>query len=147
MPAEEPGALNIEGLAAKDGKLLIGFRGPVRGGKALVVTLENPQEVLNQGAPASFATPIELDLDGLGIRSLEHWPAEARRSCTATSLSPVQGLRVEPKAAYEAMSTPRTDGAAGGRRLASSILPASQEVATAYLLMWTCWCSFGLLGG
>jgi hypothetical protein len=75
LPAEEAGGLNIEGLSATpDGKLLIGFRNPVRKGKALVVTLNNPRQVLD-GIAASFGDPVELDLAGLGIRSLEHWPA------------------------------------------------------------------------
>lgn len=75
LPAEEPGALNIEGLAATpDGRLLIGFRGPILGDKALVVTLENPDSVIH-GQPAVFGDPIDLDLRGLGIRSLEYWPA------------------------------------------------------------------------
>lgn len=74
LAAEAPGALNIEGLAATpDGKLLLGFRSPTREGKALVVTLNNPEQV-TEGAPASFDAPIELDLGGLGIRSLEFWP-------------------------------------------------------------------------
>lgn len=73
-PGKE-GALNIEGLAATpDGKLLIGFRNPIPGGKALIVPLSNPRQVLTGGKP-SFDGPIELDLGGLGIRSLEHWPA------------------------------------------------------------------------
>lgn len=68
------GGLNIEGLAAtKDGGLLIGFRSPVHGGKALIVPLGNPQKILN-GEKPSFGDPIELDLGGLGIRSLERWP-------------------------------------------------------------------------
>lgn len=74
LAAEEPGALNIEGLAATpDGKLLIGFRGPVLDGKALIATLDNPDGVIN-GKPAVFGDPIDLDLGGLGIRSLEYWP-------------------------------------------------------------------------
>ena len=73
--AEDPGALNIEGLAATpDGKLLIGFRNPITDGKALVLTLNNPAGVV-AGQPAAFGDPIELDLGGLGIRSLEFWPA------------------------------------------------------------------------
>lgn len=71
----ECGGLNIEGLAATpDGKLLLGFRGPIRGGKALIVPLSNPRAVLTGGKP-SFGDPIELNLGGLGIRSMEHWPA------------------------------------------------------------------------
>jgi hypothetical protein len=69
--AEEPGGLGIEGLAAtKEGSLLIGFRNPVRGGKALLVPLLNPAE-LSRGEKARFGEPIDLDLGGRGIRSIE----------------------------------------------------------------------------
>jgi hypothetical protein len=65
------GGLNIEGLAATaDGKLLIGFRNPIPQGRALVVPLENPAEVV-EGKTARFGEPILLDLDGLGIRSMD----------------------------------------------------------------------------
>lgn len=65
------GALSIEGLAStSDGDLLIGFRNPVPGGKALVARLKKPQRVV-KGRPARFGKPIELDLGGLGIRSIE----------------------------------------------------------------------------
>ena len=72
--------LSIEGLAAtaKNG-LLIGFRNPLSGGKikhnrlvngkALLVELLNPFEVIH-GLKAKFSDPIELDLDGLGIREI-----------------------------------------------------------------------------
>ena len=44
---EAAGGLNIEGLAAMpDGKLLIGFRNPIPGNKALIVPLENPDDVV-----------------------------------------------------------------------------------------------------
>ncbi|HET9233188.1 MAG TPA: DUF3616 domain-containing protein [Candidatus Eisenbacteria bacterium] len=73
-PGKE-GALNIEGLAATpDGGLLIGLRNPIRNGKALIIPLSNPRQVM-EGAKPSFGDPVELDLGGLGIRSLEHWPA------------------------------------------------------------------------
>lgn len=69
--AEEPGGLGIEGLAAtKEGSLLIGFRNPVRRGKALLVPLLNPAE-LSLGKKARFGEPIDLDLGGRGIRSIE----------------------------------------------------------------------------
>jgi len=69
--AEAWGALNIEGLAATpNGDLLIGFRNPIPKGKALIVPLKNPNEVL-EGEKANFGGPIELDLDGNGIRSIE----------------------------------------------------------------------------
>lgn len=62
---------NIEGLAAgQNGGLLIGFRNPVPGGKALLVPLENPRDVF-ASKKAKFGVPIRLDLGGLGIRSIE----------------------------------------------------------------------------
>jgi hypothetical protein len=70
-PDKDPGGLNIEGLAATPaGGLLIGFRNPVPGGKALLVPLTNPNAVLG-GETAVFGDPVLLDLAGLGIRSLE----------------------------------------------------------------------------
>jgi hypothetical protein len=72
-PPKEAGAFNIEGLSATpDKKLLIGFRNPIPGGKALLVPLLNPQEVI-QGKTAQFGEPILLDLDGLGIRDISWW--------------------------------------------------------------------------
>jgi hypothetical protein len=73
LAPKEPGGLNIEGLTASpEGQLLIGFRSPVTAGKALLVPLANPS-ALYTGGRARFAPPIELDLDGLGIRSLSWW--------------------------------------------------------------------------
>jgi len=70
LAPKEAGALNIEGLAASpDGHLLIGFRNPVRNGKALLVPLRNPGGLI-QGERAQFGSPLELDLGGLGIRSI-----------------------------------------------------------------------------
>ena len=73
---EDDGGLNIEGLAATpEGHLLIGLRSPVVDGKALILTLKNPNEVLAIGAAAKapvFGPPIEPPLDGLGIRSIDY---------------------------------------------------------------------------
>jgi hypothetical protein len=67
------GGLNIEGLAAtSEGHLLLGFRNPIPGGRALVVPLLNPNEVI-QGTPAAFGEPVQLDLRGRGIRSITMW--------------------------------------------------------------------------
>jgi hypothetical protein len=69
---EKPGTLNIEGLAATpEGHLLIGFRSPIPKGKALLIPLLNPNAVI-EGQPGSFDEAILLDLNGLGIRSLEY---------------------------------------------------------------------------
>lgn len=72
LKPEEEGGLNIEGLAATaDGGLLIGFRNPLPQGRALVVPLLNPREVIDSGAKPRFGELIRLDLGGRGIRSFE----------------------------------------------------------------------------
>ena len=69
-PPKTPGGLNIEGLSATpDGGLLIGFRNPIPDGLALLVVLENPEQVM-AGEAARFGEPIQLDLGGLGVRAL-----------------------------------------------------------------------------
>ena len=71
LAAEAPGGLNIEGLAATpEGGLLIGFRNPLRDGRALVVPLHNPAGII-EGERARPGAPIELDLGRRGIRSIE----------------------------------------------------------------------------
>ncbi|MCE3607970.1 DUF3616 domain-containing protein [Massilia sp. P8910] len=70
MP-EADGAFNIEGLAATpEGALLIGLRNPAPQGKALVIPLLNPAQVI-EGTRAVFGEAIELDLGGMAIRSME----------------------------------------------------------------------------
>jgi hypothetical protein len=73
---KQPGGFNIEGLAdTPDGRLLIGLRNPVPRGKALLIPLNNPGQLLEPGAlpnvTANFGDAIELDLAGRGIRSIE----------------------------------------------------------------------------
>lgn len=63
-------ALNLEALCATPaGHLLIGFRNPIPKGRALLVPLLNPAELV-EGKPARFGDPLQLDLGGLGLRSL-----------------------------------------------------------------------------
>jgi len=63
---------NIEGLCRnKNGQgLLIGFRNPRPAGKALLVPMQNPQDVLLKSSKPIFAPPFLLDLNDLGIRSI-----------------------------------------------------------------------------
>ena len=70
---KEPGAINVESLCADHERLLIGFRNPQVGGKALVIPLLNPEAVARGTGPAKFDKPILLDLGGLGIRDMAHW--------------------------------------------------------------------------
>lgn len=66
-----PGGLNLEGMTrtADGASLLIGFRNPRPEGRALVITLTNPLEVMD-GGHAKFGPVERLALDGLGIREL-----------------------------------------------------------------------------
>jgi hypothetical protein len=67
---KESGGLNIEGLATTpDGHLLVGFRNPLPGGKAIVAPVLNPLKLI-EGENALLGPPFLLDLGGLGIRSL-----------------------------------------------------------------------------
>lgn len=72
--------LNIEGLCASaDGsKMFLAFRNPrprIDGkNMALVIPLANPEAVVLAGADPNLEAPILIDLDGLGIRSIEYSP-------------------------------------------------------------------------
>ncbi|MBI3417754.1 MAG: DUF3616 domain-containing protein [Verrucomicrobia bacterium] len=69
---KQPGALNIEALAAApDGHLLIGFRNPIPEGRALIIPLLNPDEVI-AGKRPRFGEALRPDLDGLGIRDMAY---------------------------------------------------------------------------
>jgi hypothetical protein len=73
------GGLNIEGLGeTAAGALLLGFRSPVQGGRALLVPIDNPAAMVERGERAALGAPIELDLGGRGVRAMEwdgrqHW--------------------------------------------------------------------------
>jgi len=71
------GGLNIEALEVSADRqgLFIGFRSPLRAGRALIAHLENPAAIFERNeAPRLSAPLIELDLEGQGIRSLAHVP-------------------------------------------------------------------------
>jgi hypothetical protein len=67
------GELELEGLTAtSDAGMWLGFRRPITEGRALIVRLANPVEVLAGAAPR-FDQPHTLDLGGLGVRGLSSW--------------------------------------------------------------------------
>jgi hypothetical protein len=49
----------------------MGFRNPIPGGKALLIPMLNPDEVIER-KPARFGDAILLDLGGLGIRDMAY---------------------------------------------------------------------------
>ena len=73
LAPEAEGGFNIEGLAeGPNGSLLIGLRNPLRQGRALLIPLLNPAElVVPGGGPARFGVAMAVDLGGLGVRSME----------------------------------------------------------------------------
>ena len=76
LARKAPGGLNIEGLTATPaGDLLIAFRNPVPGGRALLVPILNAGELVEgpDDARARFGAPILLELGGDGVRSLSWW--------------------------------------------------------------------------
>lgn len=78
LPPKKKGGLNIEGLTVTPNKeLLIGFRNPIPDNKALLLPLKNPADLVKkEKTNAIFGKPIELDLKGLGIRSIEYWESK-----------------------------------------------------------------------
>lgn len=72
------GGLNIEGLelSPDQRRLLIGLRSPLRDGRALIASVENPSEVFESDEAPRIAPLLEeLDLGGHGIRGLSYVPA------------------------------------------------------------------------
>ncbi len=72
------GGLNVEGLeiSPDQQRLLIGFRSPLRDGRALIAGVENPAQVFESDAAPRIAPLLEeLDLGGQGIRGLSYVPA------------------------------------------------------------------------
>jgi hypothetical protein len=76
LDVKNDGGLNIEALEmSPDGRLLIGFRSPLSGGRAIVTSLDNPDAAF-AGAEARIAPdPVTLDLGGHGLRALSWVPA------------------------------------------------------------------------
>lgn len=76
--APKEDGLNIESLAAApDGKgLLIGFRNPRPNGRAIVLPLLNPAQVIDGNADPQFGEPMLLALEGdRGVRAMTWSPA------------------------------------------------------------------------
>ncbi|MHC4160369.1 MAG: DUF3616 domain-containing protein, partial [Planctomycetota bacterium] len=72
--APKESGLNIEALCASDDgkRIYIGFRNPRPNSKAIVVPLNNPEQVIEQKKSPIFADPLLWDLKGYGIRSMEY---------------------------------------------------------------------------
>lgn len=72
LKPEDPGGLNIEGLApAPDGDLLVGFRNPNPSARALIVRILNPEDVVAGTSRAKVRKEALLDFGGRGLRAIE----------------------------------------------------------------------------
>ena len=72
------GGLNVEALeiSPDQKRLLVGFRSPLRDGRALIASVENPTAVFESDQAPRIAPSLdELDLGGHGIRGLSYVPA------------------------------------------------------------------------
>jgi hypothetical protein len=73
LAPKAPGGLNLEGMTErKEGGVWLGFRNPIPKGRALLVPLLNPEELI-EGKAARLGDPLTLDLGGLGVRSLSSY--------------------------------------------------------------------------
>ncbi len=71
------GGLNIEALEINPDqqRLLIGFRSPLQGNRALIASVENPRVMFEAGEPPRISATLEaLDLGGNGIRGMSYIP-------------------------------------------------------------------------
>lgn len=72
------GGLNVEALefSADGARLFVGFRSPLRGGRALVASVENPSAMFEKNESPRIAPTMEaLDLGGNGIRGMSYLPS------------------------------------------------------------------------
>lgn len=96
-PPKVPGGLNIEGLtSALGGGVLIGFRNPTPGGRALLLGLDNPEDVVRARANPVLSDPILLDLDGRGVRGLSSWQDVYLLAAGAAEQGPSDALYAWP---------------------------------------------------
>lgn len=71
VETETDSSINQSEAAATRGALAIGFRSPLKNGRAILIPLLNPLEMVQANADAEFGDPVLLDLDGRGIRGME----------------------------------------------------------------------------
>jgi len=73
---DDPEGFNIEGLcSSSDGIMWLCFRGPRISGKALLIPINNPRDVIF-GARAKFGSHVLLDLQGRTIRGADQYEGQ-----------------------------------------------------------------------
>lgn len=67
---KDKGGFNFEALCATpEGHLLVGLRNPIPQGRTLLIPITNPAGII-RGERARLGAPVQLDLQGRGIRDL-----------------------------------------------------------------------------
>lgn len=77
LDVKNAGGLNIEALeiCPASGKLWLGLRGPLLGGRAILASLDNVDALFDDGAAPRIAPSlVTLDLDGNGLRGMAYVP-------------------------------------------------------------------------
>ncbi len=72
------GGLNIEALefSHDQQRLLIGFRSPLQGNRAIIASVENPSAIFEADEPPRISATLDLlDLGGNGIRGMSYVPS------------------------------------------------------------------------
>ena len=72
------GGLNIEALefSPDQQRLLIGFRSPLQGNRAIIASVENPSAIFEADEPPRISATLDLlDLGGNGIRGMSYVPS------------------------------------------------------------------------
>ena len=102
--------INIEGLAATtDGTLLIGFRSPLKDNMAAILPFRNPAATVEGASEPDFGPLISLDLNGMGIRSLERIDANPTYYLVvAGPVSDAAGTRAVSLAGTRCLRGPRS---------------------------------------
>ncbi|MBT9612241.1 MAG: DUF3616 domain-containing protein [Burkholderiales bacterium] len=78
LDVKTSGGLNIEAveISPDQQRLLIGFRSPLLGHRAIIAYVENPAAIFEAGEPPRIAATLEtLDLGGNGIRGMCYLPS------------------------------------------------------------------------
>ena len=72
------GGLNIEALefSSDQQRLLIGFRSPLQGNRAIIASVENPSAIFEADEPPRISATLDLlDFGGNGIRGMSYVPS------------------------------------------------------------------------
>jgi len=137
LDVKAAGGLNIEAIEIDPATqhLLIGFRSPLRDGKALLARIENPAGMFDRNEPPRIAPVLQaLDLGGHGLRGLSWVPALAGYLVVSGPLAREQTqFRLwfwsgQPDAGARPVSVPGLAGFEHAEGITPAVLDGRQQV-------------------